>query len=186
MTTRLDKGSAHAGGARKLRAVRDLWIPVVALALALGTTGSEGADAFSIAALELEVEKGDVYAMTQLASRYELGEGVAKNYLRSNFLYCKAARLGHAEAQYKLAGIYANGRGVERNHDIAAGLYERAAAQGHEQSKRLQGFMKDHLQVRAKADLPVCTEPDAALPLRLSRDLPPVRTMVQPEKKGTR
>ena len=159
---------------------------ILAFCFGVCAPGAEAADAFSVAALEMEVEKGDIHAMTQLASRYEMGEGVAKNYLRSNFLYCKAARLGYAEAQYKLGGIYANGRGVERDHDIAAGLYARAAAQGHEQAKRLQQFMQDHLQVRSKADLPPCTEPDAALPLRLSRDLPPVRTIVQPEKKGAR
>ena len=78
------------------------------------------ADAFAVAALEKDVQRGDVHAMLQLASRYELGEGVAKNFMKSNFLYCTAAHRGDPEALYKLGWIYANGRAVVRDHAVAS------------------------------------------------------------------
>ena len=175
MTSLKRDADARGGGAQKWGAARRMLEPLVASCLAICAPGALGADVFSVAALETAVEQGDVRAMTQLASRYELGEGVAKNFLRSNYFYCSAARRGHAEAQYKLGGIYANGRGVERDHGIAAGLYARAAAQGHEHSQRLLQFMQEQLHVRAISELPACTQPETPLALRLSREFLPAR-----------
>ena len=144
-----------------------------------------GADVFSVAALEVAVERGDVRAMTQLAAKYELGDGVARNFLKSNYLYCRAAHMGHAEAQFTLGGIYANGRGVARDHGIAAGLYARAAAQGHDHAKRLLQYLQEQLKISVNSATPACVQPEDALVLRLSRELPPAGTG-RPEVKGGR
>lgn len=143
-----------------------------------------GADVFSVAALEVAAERGDVRAMTQLASKYELGEGVARNFLKSNYLYCRAAHLEHAEAQFTLGGIYANGRGVARDHGIAAGLYARAAAQGHDHAKRLLQYLQEQLKVSVKAETPACVRPEDPLVLRLSRELPPAGAAMPAVKGG--
>ena len=158
--------------------------PVAVLWLALFAPAGNAAEVFSIAALEMSVQRGDARAMTQLASRYELGEGVVKNFLKSNYLYCSAAHLGYAEAQYKFGWIYANGRAIERDHAIAAGLFARAAAQGHEQSKRLLQYLQDQVHVSINAEMPACTQPEEPLGLRLSRELLPAKAAVPEVKKS--
>lgn len=91
---------------------------VVALILANGAL----AQVFKPSALEAGVKQGDVKAMLRLAQAYELGEGVEKNFPKSNFLYCSAAQLGDVQAQFKLGWIYANGRALSRDVEVAAGL----------------------------------------------------------------
>ena len=110
-----------------------------------------------LAALEAAAGQGDAQALTQLAQRYEHAEGVPKDFLKANELYCKAARTGHAEAQFKLGWVYANGRGVPRDEGVAAALFAMAAAQGHEYAGKLLQY------VRRDADtkLPDCLAPDA-------------------------
>lgn len=71
------------------------------------------------------------------ALAYEHGEGVTKDPKRAVALYCKAARLGDAEAQFSLGWIYANGRGVPHDDASAASLFEMAAKQGHEYAERM-------------------------------------------------
>jgi TPR repeat protein len=158
---------------------------IAAILLLAFAPGCVAADAFTVAALERDVERGDVRAMLQLASRYEFGEGVDKSFMQSNYLYCTAAQRGDAEALYKLGWIYANGRGVVRDHAIASGLFALAAAQGHERSKDLLQYMKEKLKVSSSSQVPVCVRPEAPLALRLSRDLLPARA-VAPEGKDAR
>lgn len=71
----------------------------------------------------------------------EHGEGVPKDQARAMSLYCHAARLGDAEAQYSLGWMYANGRGIERDDAIAAAFFDMAAKQGHAQAARMRGFI---------------------------------------------
>ena len=56
----------------------------------------------------------------QQALAYEHAEGVPRDPARATTLYCHAARLGDAEAQYHLGWMYAHGRGVERDDAAAA------------------------------------------------------------------
>lgn len=60
----------------------------------------------------------------------EHGEGVTRDQLKAAALYCEAARLGDAEAQYNLGWMYANGRGVNRDDQLAAYFFHAAAEQG--------------------------------------------------------
>jgi soluble lytic murein transglycosylase-like protein len=85
------------------------------------------------------------------ARTYEHGEGVARDPSRAVELYCTAARLGDAEAQYSLGWMYANGRGVVRDDGVAALFFARAAAQGHEHASRMLRFVGE-----PAAQLPEC------------------------------
>ena len=64
------------------------------------------------------------------AVRHEHGEGVRKDPAFAIALYCRAARMGDAEAQFSLGWIYAHGRGVGRDDPSAAYFFRAAAAQG--------------------------------------------------------
>lgn len=141
---------------------------VVALILANGAL----AQVFKPSALEAGVKQGDVKAMLRLAQAYELGEGVEKNFPKSNFLYCSAAQLGDVQAQFKLGWIYANGRALSRDVEVAAGLFARAAAQGHEESVQLRNYMQTELKIRINPKVPPCEEPEAPLELQMARELP--------------
>ena len=81
-----------------------------------------------------------IAALLRDALAFEHGEGVTKDQIKAAALYCEAAKLGDAEAQYALGWMYANGRGVERDDERAAVLFAVAAAQGHAQAQRAQNF----------------------------------------------
>jgi soluble lytic murein transglycosylase-like protein len=75
--------------------------------------------------------------LTEWGRRYEHGEGVRKSVDRAIRLYCKAAKMGHAEAQYFLGYIYANGRGVKRDDALAAGWFQAAAKNGDRHARNM-------------------------------------------------
>ena len=74
-------------------------------------------------------------ALRKQAIAYEHGEGVPKDPARAIALYCEAARLGDAGAQFNLGWMYANGRGVGRDDALAAYFFRAAAAQGDEHAR---------------------------------------------------
>ncbi|MCU0806134.1 MAG: transglycosylase SLT domain-containing protein [Burkholderiales bacterium] len=86
---------------------------------------------------------GAARTLVEQAVAYEHGEGVPKNPVKAAALYCEAARLGDAEAQFALGWMFANGRGVTHDEAIAAALFRRAAAQGHAQAERTLRFVND-------------------------------------------
>lgn len=129
------------------------------------------AEQLSVAELETAASQGDKVARTLLAGKYELADGVGRDFLKANYLYCQAARSGYAEAQVNLGLIYANGRAIPRNPRIAAGLFSLAAAQGHERGKRLLQFMVEQLHVEPEMQTPECMLPQPTLTLRLTREL---------------
>ena len=98
---------------------------------------------------------GDASRMTATlradARAAEHGEGVARDPLRAVRLYCEAARLGDAEAQFSLGWMYANGRGVPRDNRMASLFFGIAAAQGHEYAQKMLAFVGP-----SAADLPEC------------------------------
>jgi soluble lytic murein transglycosylase-like protein len=116
----------------------------------------------------------DAKKLTQQATQYEHGEGLPKDPVQAFALYCEAAKLGFADAQFKLAWMVANGRGVPRDNGMAAALFALAADQGHEQASRMRGFMG-----QAAAHLPPCmlfAEPEPELP----PEPPPPRVVATP------
>ncbi|MCC7487780.1 MAG: transglycosylase SLT domain-containing protein [Burkholderiales bacterium] len=148
---------------------------LVSIALAACAAGGEAAELDTyLAALEASAAQGDPAALTQLAGRYEHAEGVPKDFERANQLYCRAAKAGHAEAQFKLGWIYANGRGVARDDGIAAALFELAAAQGHEYAGKLLQYVRRDPDTK----LPDCLLPDPP-PVRVAEDDPRNRTEIE-------
>jgi TPR repeat protein len=83
----------------------------------------------------------DPEAQVAQAVKYENAEGVTRDYARALELYCRAAKEGHAEAQFRLGWMYANGRGVARDDAIAAYWFGLAAAQRHEYAQRMRRYM---------------------------------------------
>lgn len=91
-----------------------------------------------------------------MAVRYEHAEGVPQDKEEAVELYCQAARLGHAEAQYALGWMYANGRSVPRDDSVAAQLFAMAAEQGHAHAKKMMRYTS----VSTESVLPVCLRLD--------------------------
>ncbi|MEO8442000.1 MAG: transglycosylase SLT domain-containing protein [Betaproteobacteria bacterium] len=112
----------------------------LALALALTCNCAIAQPAADIESLEAAVQRGEPQAMVLLASRYERGENVQRDFIRANELYCKAAARGDSEALLKLGIIYSIGRGVPADAGIAALLVGKAAELGNDSAKRLIQF----------------------------------------------
>jgi soluble lytic murein transglycosylase-like protein len=123
-----------------------------------------------IADLERTAAQGDAKAQVELAVKYAFAEGVPKDQLRANNLFCRAAKYGYAEGLYNLGWVYANGRGVARDDGVAAALFRMAAERGHAQAARLLAIVRENADVQlpaclAPAPLPVAVLPPAPLPL---------------------
>ncbi|PRC90946.1 transglycosylase SLT domain-containing protein [Solimicrobium silvestre] len=84
----------------------------------------------------------EAMVLTKLARQYENAEGIPRDYAFALELYCQAAKLGYADAQYALGWMYANGRGVARDDDVAALLFHTAAQQGHVQAKTMTHYVR--------------------------------------------
>lgn len=92
------------------------------------------------------------------AAQYEHGEGVPRDLTEAVALYCRAARLGAADAHYALGWMAANGRGMPRDDGTAWRLFALAAEQGHAQARHLLAL----LPARPDATLPACLTPAPA------------------------
>jgi soluble lytic murein transglycosylase-like protein len=104
-----------------------------------------------ISASEIQAQQ-----LMQLGRQYEHAEGVPRDYARAVEMYCAAAKLGYADAQYALGWMYANGRGVTRNDAYAAQLFQTAAEQGHEQAKAMTQYVAPE-----QVSLPACMVEEA-------------------------
>jgi soluble lytic murein transglycosylase-like protein len=69
--------------------------------------------------------------LVAMAFKFKNTEGTPRDYAEVAANYCRAAKLGDADAQYALGWMYANGRGVPVDEKIAAQLFTMAAEQGH-------------------------------------------------------
>lgn len=74
---------------------------------------------------------------------------------RAAELYCRAARLGYAPAQYHLGWMYFSGQGVDRDNAAASAMFGLAARQGHPQASNLLTVL-----ARVKGKLPDCMRDD--------------------------
>lgn len=83
----------------------------------------------------------DARLLTAQAVALEHGEGVPQDVGQAMALYCEAARLGDADAQFNLGWMYANGRGVARDDALAALFFGLAAKQGVVQAKNMLRLM---------------------------------------------
>ncbi len=94
-----------------------------------------------------------------LAVRYEHAEGVPRDYAKAMDLYCAAARMGHAPAQYALGWMHAHGRGMAKDDGIARHFFELAARQGHEQAQEMLRYLPADTSI---ATTPSCMQPSTA------------------------
>jgi len=129
------------------------------LAILLSWSGSSGAGPGSPSGMaETDGNSDNPQALVALAVRYEHAEGVPQDYQKAAMLYCRAARLGYADAQYALGWMYANGRGVSRDDGVAAQLFAMASGQGHEYARVMMRYTRPD----ASTPLPSCLLPEKA------------------------
>jgi soluble lytic murein transglycosylase-like protein len=91
--------------------------------------------------------------------RLEHGEGMARDLPQALALYCRAARMGDAAAQYGMGWMLANGRGAARDDGAAAQLFALAAAQGHVQAQAMLAYLRAALPT----PLPACMLPGVSV-----------------------
>ncbi|ELR22880.1 Sel1 domain containing protein [Acanthamoeba castellanii str. Neff] len=94
-------------------------------------------DAWNLAQLKKRAtEERDAVAQYRLAKAYIKGHhGVAQSAETAVGWADKAARQGHAGAQFLLGKMYAGGFGVERNADEVLGWWTKAVRKGHKQAQ---------------------------------------------------
>jgi len=143
------------------RALQQLRWMAACLALTCGAAAAE--PIADVRALETLARYGDLQALVQLAAKYESGEGVAKNFLKSRQLYCQASARGDAVAQVRLGLMYFNGGEVQPDEGVAALLFSRAAEQGNEQAKSLL----EYISRQSDSAIPDCVDEPA--PRRIGR-----------------
>lgn len=101
--------------------------------------------AAAVRLLQPLAEGGDARAQVQLGTLHYHGHGVPENDALALQWYDRAARQGHAQAQYLLANLYAFGHaGVPEGHDamrVAAQWYFEAARQGHMDAQYSLGLL---------------------------------------------
>lgn len=152
-------------------------IPIMrwmALCLALVCAGAIAQQDADVEALEAAAQRGEVRAMVTLASKYERGENVARDFAKSNELYCKAAARDDAEALLKMGVIYAIGRGVLADEGVAAILIGKAAEQGHERAQKLL----EHVSRRTDSVMPACLNEPVVVPAE-SPSVPAARNDIE-------
>jgi len=79
---------------------------------------------------------GDLRAQFNLATRYDLGEGVARDPAEAARWFLLAAGQGDREAQSRLGAMLYHGDGVARDPVAAFGWLQRAAQQGDVAAQR--------------------------------------------------
>ena len=130
---------------------------LLALAMWALIIGSAGADDKLFVDSPQVVENLDnPAALVALAVKYEHAEGVPRDYAKAAELYCRAARSGHADAQYALGWMYANGRGVTRDDGVAAQLFVMAGEQGHAHAREMLRYIRSS----TPTPLPSCLLPE--------------------------
>jgi soluble lytic murein transglycosylase-like protein len=109
----------------------------------------------------------DRSVVVELAMKYEKGEGVPKDALKSYILLCRAAKYGHVEALFNLGRAYAVGAGVAKDERLAAAMFRRAADRGHQQAPIELAGLPEPVAVRLPPCLTPVPLPVAALPRAL-------------------
>lgn len=118
------------------------WLVLIGLAVLCSPAFAAPAAAAGLSGFEKILASSSNAQLTEWGRRYEHGEGVRKSVNRAIRLYCKAAKAGHAEAQYYLGYIYAHGRGVKRNDRLAAAWFRAAAKNGDRYSANMLRQMR--------------------------------------------
>ncbi|OAN13769.1 hypothetical protein A3K86_14505 [Photobacterium jeanii] len=75
-------------------------------------------------------DKGDAFALNNLAIFYQNGVGVTRDYAKAIDLYKKAIDVGSKTAFYNLGRMYQDGTGVARNYSKAKAYFQKGAEKG--------------------------------------------------------
>lgn len=130
------------------------WVAAAAVLLwSYGSVAAENEPTAHVLGISRNLENPD--AVLTLATRYEHGEGMPRDYSKAAELYCDVARAGHAAALYSLGWMYANGRGVTKDDGVAAQLFRLAADQGHVHARKMLQYVKSS----SDSVLPACLTP---------------------------
>ena len=81
--------------------------------------------------LKAKAARGDAEAQYAVASIYEKGEGMPKDYTQAAMWYGKAADQGQGKAQFWLARLYDNGLGLKTNQVKAIAWLVKSANHGY-------------------------------------------------------
>lgn len=100
--------------------------------------------------------------LVAMAFKFKNSEGSPKDYAVVAADYCRAAKLGDADAQYALGWMYANGRGVPLDEQIAGQLFTMAAEQGHTRAKE---SLTNISNMSSQPPLLACLLPDPPVPV---------------------
>lgn len=103
--------------------------------------------------------------LVAMAFKFKNTEGTPKDYAVVAADYCRAAKLGDADAQYALGWMYANGRGVPLDEQIAGQLFTMAAEQGHARAKESLTKISN---VSSQAPFLACLLPDPPAPVAIA------------------
>lgn len=123
------------------QSVRRYAEPQVPIYLAGNTLEPTGDASAEIAALQKKAQAGEPEAQSDLARRYEYGDGLTASEVQAAYWYRKAAEQGYAAAQLKLGSLYRNGKGVEADDAQALAWFRKAADQGSASGQYLVGVM---------------------------------------------
>lgn len=88
--------------------------------------------------------------------RYEMADGLPPDLQKAHTLYCKAARMGNADAAYRLGWLYWTGLGVRRDAIRAFEWMAVAAQDGHWEASRTMRLLPT-ATVRDKPDCQLAT-----------------------------
>jgi TPR repeat protein len=149
----------------------------VALCFAIASGHAAAQEAVDIPSLEAAAQRGDVPALVALATLYERGESVERDFQKSNALWCKAAARGNADAMLRMGQIYGSGRDVLRNEGVASLLINKAAELGNERAKEILPLISRGVG----SVMPACMNEPLAEPTEAKFDpraVPPVRREV--------
>lgn len=94
------------------------------------------------------------------ANRLQHAEGVERDSKRAIEMYCRAAKLGNAQAFYDMGWMYTNGRGMDKDDGVARYLFERAADLGHAHAPQVLRY----LPAVPLSSAPSCLKPEPVLP----------------------
>ncbi len=84
----------------------------------------------TIRALEALAAKGSARAQFELAAHYEEAKGVSRDGRRALYLYCKAARQGHADAARRAGRLILKGSAGFKDEDLGQAWLRKASSSG--------------------------------------------------------
>ena len=119
---------------------------------------------------ESAASKGNVFAMHNLAVRYEHGIGIPKDLERAAEWYALSAKLGFAGSQNNLGDMYEKGEGLPQSYVHAIYWYTMAAMQGEPTAywslgslfSQGRGVPKDYVESAIWLELAIAHLPDGS------------------------